>query len=254
MWIWSGKHSVRLRSQIIRQVSNFADDLGEGLIEAKRRFMNDERNKPNARSLKIAIVGLPNVGKSTLVNCLTSRTVSDQSMIFGNTTQYRLRNNLHCYLFLTPQVCATSKKIHTTRNKAAAIFTLDETQLIFLDTPGLVAKSAFKRFQLEDSFKHDAKKCMEEADVVGVVQDVSNTKARESIHGHITDLLEFSKPETNSVLILNKVDCLKNKRVLLQVVNNLTKKEGLPKFSDVFMISALTGDGVDDLRVSFYTL
>ncbi|XP_016842538.1 GTPase Era, mitochondrial isoform X2 [Nasonia vitripennis] len=111
MWICISKKAARAGAQIVRQVSNFADDLGESLIEAKKVFLNDQDNKKNVKSLKIAILGLPNAGKSTLINHLIGR-----------------------------PVCATSSKIHTTRKKASAIFCLDDTQLVFIDTPGLVGR------------------------------------------------------------------------------------------------------------------
>ncbi|OXU25633.1 hypothetical protein TSAR_016009 [Trichomalopsis sarcophagae] len=222
MWICISKKAARAGAQIVRQVSNFADDLGESLIEAKKVFLNDHDNKKNVKSLKIAILGLPNAGKSTLINHLIGR-----------------------------PVCATSSKIHTTRKKASAIFCLDDTQLVFIDTPGLVGRGDVKKYKLEDSFKKDVQHSMKEADVIGVLQDMTNLHARKFIDKKIMSILELSAAETNSILILNKIDTLKHKKLLLEVVKNLTSQEAGPKFSDVFMISALTGDGVDDLRNYF---
>jgi GTP-binding protein Era len=222
MWIFISKKIIRTGAQIIRQVSNFADDLGESLIEAKKVFLNDQDNKKNVKSLKIAILGLPNAGKSTLVNQLIGR-----------------------------PICATSSKIHTTRSRAAAVLCTHDTQLIFIDTPGLVGQRDFKKYKLEDSFKNDPKNSIKEADVVGVVQDMSNVRAREIINDKILSLLKLLENKTYSILILNKVDTLKNKKLLLEIVRKLTQEDVWPHFSDVFMISALTGDGVDDLRNYF---
>ncbi|XP_058791656.1 GTPase Era, mitochondrial [Phymastichus coffea] len=220
MWICISKKAARAGAQIIRQASNFADDLGESLIEAKKRFINDQDNKNNVRSLKIAILGLPNAGKSTLINHLVGR-----------------------------PVCATSSKIHTTRNKAAAVCYVDNTQLIFIDTPGLVGRGDLKKYKLEESFKKDAEKSIQQVDVIGVIQDMTRVTARESINEKLIKLL--SKTNTKSILILNKIDTLRNKKLLLEIVRNLTHKDVWPYFSDVFMISALTGDGVDDLKNYF---
>ncbi|XP_014215995.1 GTPase Era, mitochondrial [Copidosoma floridanum] len=222
MWIFIGKKVARVSTQIVRQVSNFADDLGESLIEAKKGFFNDRDNRKNIKSLKIAILGLPNVGKSTLINHLIGR-----------------------------PVCAVSQKVHTTRSKAAAICSIDDTQLVFLDTPGLVGKGDIKKYKLEESFTRDAENSMKEADVVGVVQDMTNIRSRELISEKILSLLKSKRDDTNSILILNKIDTLTNKKDLLGVVAKLTSKEIWPNFTDVFMISALTGDGIDDLRNYF---
>ena len=77
MWIYISRKTIRVGAQIIRQVSNFADDLGESLVEAKKVFLNDQDNKKNVKSLKIAILGLPNAGKSTIINQLIGRPVSN---------------------------------------------------------------------------------------------------------------------------------------------------------------------------------
>ncbi|KAJ8679413.1 hypothetical protein QAD02_015200 [Eretmocerus hayati] len=222
MWIITSKHAARTGAQIVRQVTNFADDLGEGLVQATKVFLNDQDNKKNARSLKIAILGLPNVGKSTFINHLIGR-----------------------------PICAASSKIHTTRSKATAVFCSGDTQLVFLDTPGLVGRGEVKKYKLESSFQTDAQNSMEEADVIGVIQDMSNVKHRESIDTKIIDLLKLSRETSNSVLILNKIDLMKNRKLLLQIVRKLTDKDVWPNFSDVFMISALTGDGVDEVRSYF---
>lgn len=89
MWICISKKAARAGAQIVRQVSNFADDLGESLIEAKKVFLNDQDNKKNVKSLKIAILGLPNAGKSTLINHLIGRPVSTTfSPIYSTTFSF----------------------------------------------------------------------------------------------------------------------------------------------------------------------
>lgn len=78
------------------------------------------------------------------------------------------------------------------------------------------------RYQLEESFVNSFKSCMEAADVVCVVQDASNHWTRDKLHNKIRKLLDrFSN--VPSVLVLNKIDLLKSKRVLLDLVRNLTE-------------------------------
>ena len=77
---------------------------------------------------------------------------------------------------------------------------------------------------------------------------MNNAQSRESIDRKIINLFKLSKITTNSILILNKIDTLKNKKMLLKVVKNV-HNDLSSSFSDIFMISALKGDGVDDLKV-----
>ena len=78
MWVCISKSTVRAGAQIIRQITNFADDLGEAVYDANKIFLkktDQEKKKNRVKSLKIAILGLPNSGKSTLINHLVGRPV-----------------------------------------------------------------------------------------------------------------------------------------------------------------------------------
>lgn len=145
--------------------------------------------------------------------------------------------------------------MHTTQAKANAIYSEDDTQLIFTDTPGAVSESELKRFKLANSFKIDPKVSSKKADIIGIVQDTQNVYTRNRIDQNILKLLtEDIRNKIPMILILNKVDKLKKKDVLLHLVNVLTKSKNSLNFCDIFMVSALTGDGVDDLRVSLTTI
>ncbi|KAB0793868.1 hypothetical protein PPYR_13488 [Photinus pyralis] len=77
----------------------------------------EHENSHESQSLvKVAVIGMPNAGKSTFINYLMDR-----------------------------KVCPTSSKVHTTRTKASAIFTHGNTQIVFLDTPGLVNNNVRRR-------------------------------------------------------------------------------------------------------------
>ncbi|XP_033321874.2 GTPase Era, mitochondrial [Megalopta genalis] len=184
-------------------------------------FYCTERNvrEKNLKFLKIAILGLPNVGKSTLVNTLARR-----------------------------MICPTSSKVHTTMHKAEVMYSEGETQIVFMDTPGLITNHEMKKYNLQETFQEDPKLSIQEADVVGIIQDVTNIYTRHRLSSFIVNQLKTKKDDAPLLLIFNKIDKLKNKKVLLDLTTQLIKNEKLPKFDDVFMISALSGDGVNDLR------
>ncbi|EFN88431.1 GTP-binding protein era-like protein [Harpegnathos saltator] len=146
------------------------------------------------------------------------------------------------------QICPTSSKVHTTQAKADAVYSEGNTQLIFVDTPGVVSKSELKQYNLATSFQKDPKTSLQAADIIGVIQDSYNIFARNKINSNILQLLKDLDNEIPMILIFNKVDILKRKDILLHLITILAKSKNSLKFADVFMISALTGDGVDDLR------
>lgn len=136
-------------------------------------------------------------------------------------------------------------------HKAEAIYTENDTQIVFMDTPGLVVPKEIKSYKLSEAFKDDPKDAVTEADVIGIVQDVTNVYTRHKIDDHVLDYIKNKREDTELLIILNKVDRLKKKTALLEITRILTNKEDYPKFDDVFMVSALNGDGIDDLRVIY---
>ena len=100
MWIFVGKNASRFGIQIVRQVSNFADDLGESLLEAKKVFLKNDENKKKVRSLRIAILGLPNAGKSTLINHLIGRPVSIKKNHISHNLTQKLFITIFIYIFI----------------------------------------------------------------------------------------------------------------------------------------------------------
>ncbi|XP_011153794.1 GTPase Era, mitochondrial isoform X1 [Harpegnathos saltator] len=215
-------YAIRLSSRFLRRCfsKNFdvqPADVKEFVSHPNRNFLSTCQECE--KCLKIAILGAPNAGKSTLINQLIKRTI-----------------------------CPTSSKVHTTQAKADAVYSEGNTQLIFVDTPGVVSKSELKQYNLATSFQKDPKTSLQAADIIGVIQDSYNIFARNKINSNILQLLKDLDNEIPMILIFNKVDILKRKDILLHLITILAKSKNSLKFADVFMISALTGDGVDDLR------
>jgi GTP-binding protein Era len=157
----------------------------------------------------VAVLGAPNAGKSTLVNALVGQ-----------------------------KVAIVSAKAQTTRARLMGIALEDETQIILADTPGIFAP---KR-RLDRAMVAAAWDGAQEADAILLVVD-----ARKKRRDDILPILESLKdrPE-RKLLVLNKVDAIA-KEPLLVMAEELAGPEG-PGFDEVFFVSALTGDGVPELK------
>ena len=155
----------------------------------------------------IALIGAPNAGKSTLVNALVGSKVS-----------------------------IVSRKVQTTRALIRGIAIEGQSQLIFVDTPGIFSP---KR-RLDRAMVTTAWSGAHEADLVGVLID-----ARAGLEEEAADILDrLGEVKAPKLLILNKIDVVA-KEALLVLADAANKRA---KFEATFMISALTGNGVSDLK------
>ncbi len=155
----------------------------------------------------IALIGAPNVGKSTLINALVGT-----------------------------KVAIVSHKVQTTRALLRGIATEGETQLILVDTPGIFAP---KR-RLDRAMVTNAWAGAHDADIIAVLID-----ARREVDDETGAILEvLAAVPQSKVLIINKVD-LVEKPALLALAEAANARV---RFAQTFMISALTGDGIADLK------
>ncbi len=134
------------------------------------------------------------------------------------------------------KVTIVSRKVQTTRALIRGIAVADKSQLIFVDTPGIFAP---KR-RLDRAMVTTAWSGAHDADLVGVLIDARKGLDEEA-EAILDKLKEVRAPK---LLILNKVD-LVAKEALLTLASAANDKA---KFEATFMISALTGDGVADLK------
>ena len=152
----------------------------------------------------VALIGRPNVGKSTLMN-----------QIIGQ------------------KIAITSKKPQTTRNKIQTVYTCDEGQIVFLDTPGIhKAKNKLGEYMV-----NVAEKTLKEVDVImWLVEPDTFIGAGEQ---HIAEQLKDIKVPV--ILVINKIDTV-DKDEILKFIDAYRK---ILDFDEIIPASALRGNNVD---------
>lgn len=167
--------------------------------------------KENFKSGFVAIIGRPNVGKSTLMNHLIGQ-----------------------------KIAITSKKPQTTRNKIQTVYTCEDGQIIFLDTPGIhKAKNKLGEYMV-----NVAEQTLKDVDVIlWLVEPTTYIGAGEK---HIAEQLQ--KTSLPVILVINKVDTVK-KEDILQVIDNYRKLYG---FAEIIPASALRGQNTKDIVNSLF--
>jgi GTPase len=155
----------------------------------------------------VALIGAPNVGKSTLVNALVGS-----------------------------KVTIVSRKVQTTRALIRGIVIENHAQIILVDTPGIFSP----RRLLDRAMVSTAWSGVHDADLVCVLLD-----AREGIDEEADAILtRLAGVQHDKILVLNKIDLVPREKLLAlaRAANDRLK------FAATFMVSALSGDGVGDLR------
>jgi GTP-binding protein Era len=156
----------------------------------------------------VGIVGRPNVGKSTLLNSI-----------------------------LNEKICITSRKAQTTRHKILGIKTHEQCQTIYVDTPGMHKKSSH---QINKIMNRTAESVLTDVDIILFVID-----ARKFTEEDELVLEKVKKVSCPVLLVINKVDFLKDKTVLFARCEALSKKMD---FAEIVPISALKHDNVARLE------
>ncbi len=156
----------------------------------------------------IAVLGAANAGKSTFINTAVKEKVS-----------------------------IVTAKAHTTRNRIYGILCHDDTQMIFVDTPGLIEKP---KGPLQNAMRKSFWKTAREADIILLMVDAS----KKSMHSTVRLLEKLRQREAPIFLVLNKVDAIKKAELLLQA--EIYAKEA-PFLEKIFMTSGKYNRGVDDV-------
>ena len=161
------------------------------------------------RSGFVSLVGRPNTGKSTLLNALIGQ-----------------------------KLAIVADKPQTTRTSIQGVLTLPgEAQVIFVDTPGIHRADTALNKRMMDTVRA----ALEERDLLLFLADASQPFGEEDRRA--IDIV--NKTSTSVVLVLNKVDLLKDKGVLLPLIEQY---KAAYEFADYVPVSAVKGLGLDDLR------
>ena len=143
--------------------------------------------------------------------------------------------------FIGSKVSIVTHKVQTTRSRIRAISILDLTQIIYVDTPGIFAPQR----RLERAMVDAAWVGAEEADIVLLVID-----SIRGIGANIKSIIDkLSKRECQIYIVLNKIDNLK-RELLLRLIDELKYET---KINEIFMVSALNGEGVSELQTTIAT-
>ena len=157
----------------------------------------------------VTLIGAPNVGKSTLMNAMVGQKVS----------------------IVTP-------KVQTTRSRVRGIAMYNNTQIIFVDTPGI-----FKpKRRLDRAMVRAAWQGAEDGDVLLLLHDCARRVVDDDT---VSILANLAVAGRRASLVLNKIDLAPQERLLERAAELSNQYD----FEQVFMVSAETGNGVEDLKL-----
>ncbi|HJT87294.1 MAG TPA: GTPase Era [Bryobacteraceae bacterium] len=160
------------------------------------------------RSGFVSLVGRPNAGKSTLLNALVGQ-----------------------------KVAIVADKPQTTRTAIQGVLTLPDAQIVFLDTPGIHKADTPLNKRMMDTVRA----ALEERDLILLLADAAKPFTEEDRRA--VDLVR--RTSTPVVLALNKIDLLKDKAVLLALIEQY---KAAFDFADYVPLSAMRADGLEELR------
>jgi GTP-binding protein Era len=171
--------------------------------------MNTDNLKQDYKAGYVTIFGEPNVGKSTLMNAV-----------------------------LNTKLSITTPKPQTTRRKILGIYSDDEAQIIFLDTPGLIEP----KYLLQEKMVEAIHNALDECDLILAVVDVTEKVLKNFENKLIPVLLPFTGKKA-IFLVINKIDLI-TKEEVLQIIDKMKDKF---KFDEIIPLSALHQFNVQEL-------
>jgi len=169
--------------------------------------------KPKYHAGAATIIGLPNAGKSTLLNAIVGE-----------------------------KIAIVTAKAQTTRTALNGVWTGENAQIVFVDTPGLHKSDTVINRRMMQSVRS----AMDAIDVIILVVDATKPLGQDIAQA--VDLVK--KPGTPVVLVLNKIDSIHDKSKLFGIIEQY---QGLHDFAAFIPVSAKKGDGIDELRKAIIT-
>ena len=158
----------------------------------------------------VAIVGLPNSGKSTLLNTL-----------------------------LGQKLAITNMKPQTTRKRILGVLTEKDYQIIFFDTPGIISSS----YLLQEKMMGEVEQAFSDADITLLLIDVAKDPHGNKSLNHEFVKMRMRRKNKSTILILNKIDLISQQ----EAKELLNYFEELKIFTSIILISALHGFNIDKL-------
>jgi GTPase len=155
----------------------------------------------------VSIAGRPNAGKSTLLNALIGE-----------------------------KLAITARQAQTTRTAIQGVLTMPNAQIVFVDTPGIHKSDTLFNKRMMNTVRG----ALEDRDLVLYVADASKPMVAED-----REAVSVLKRAKKALLVLNKIDRLEDKRVLLPLIEQHMELYG---FLEAIPVSARKGDGLDDLK------
>jgi len=157
------------------------------------------------KSSFVTIIGRPNVGKSTLLNAL-----------------------------LGEKIAIVSDRPQTTRTKIMGVLTLDETQIVFTDTPGM----HMPKNRLGQHMKKAILEAMGEVDMIILVTEAF----KEPDETELSLIESIKKQGAKAILVINKIDCIKDMNRLAALID---RYRNLYSFEEIIPASAMNSDNLD---------
>jgi GTP-binding protein Era len=168
--------------------------------------MKSAQQKPPFRSGMVAIVGRPNVGKSTLLNRLVGAKIS-----------------------------IVSRRAQTTRHRIMGVFTDEDTQIAFLDTPGFQLRHTGA---LNKAMNRAATASLREVDAVMLMVEAGSITAQDR------KVIRLLSDRTPGIAVINKLDRLSDRAELLPIIDELRNAYA---FDEIIPVSAEKGVALDEL-------